>query len=128
MRVIEAAVIAEASGLSEPDFDVLVTLLEQPDRVMRSSDLAAAVGWDRSRLSHHALRLAGRGMVTREACPGDNRGIQFRMTETGVDAIRRATGPHFAAVKDILSNALTADQVRQLGEISDALLAYSARD
>jgi len=125
MRVIVSAVVADASDLSEADFDVLVTLVEHPGRVMRSSELADAVGWDRSRLSHHALRLAGRGMLTREACPDDNRGIQFRMTEAGVDAIRRATGPHFAAVKNILSGALSPEQVTQLGAISDALLAYT---
>jgi len=122
-----SAVVAEASGLSEADFDVLVTLVERPDRVMRSSELAEAVGWDRSRLSHHALRLAARGMLTRETDPDDNRGIRFRMTEAGVDAIRRATGPHFAAVKQILSDALTREQVAQLGEISDALLAHAER-
>lgn len=126
LRVRVSAVISNAAALSEPDFEVLVTLFESPGRALRSSELADRVGWDRSRLSHHAGRLEKRGLLTREPCPGDNRGSRFRMSDAGVHAIRKATAPHYTAVKRILSEALSPAQIHQLGEISDALLAYDA--
>jgi DNA-binding MarR family transcriptional regulator len=126
VRVRVAAVVSAAAALSESDFEVLVTLYESTGRAMRSSELADRIGWDRSRLSHHAGRLEKRGLLTRERCPDDNRGSRFRMSDAGVHAIRRATAPHYTEVKRILSEALSPDQIRQLGEISDALLAYDA--
>lgn len=120
-------VIARASGLSEPDFEVLVTLFEAPQRTMRSSELAAAVNWDRSRLSHHAARLEKRGLIAREPCPGDNRAARFRMTTEGAAAIRRATVPHYRTVTEFFAQALTAEQIASLTEITEALLDHLAR-
>jgi DNA-binding MarR family transcriptional regulator len=119
-------VIQEASGLSPQDFDVLIVLLETAGRTMRSSELAAAMEWDRSRLSHHAGRLERRGLLLRESCPGDNRGVQFRISDSGVAAIRQATGPHFRAAKALFADGLSADQVAQLIGITDALGAHLA--
>lgn len=111
-------VIQDSSGLSPQDFDVLVVLLETEGQTMRSSELAAAVNWDRSRLSHHAGRLEQRALVVREAYSADNRGVQFRITEAGVAAIKRATGPHFRAVKNLFADALSPHQLDELIEIT----------
>ena len=46
------------AGLSLPDFDVLVQLTEADDGRLRVSELARALGWERSRLSHHVARMA----------------------------------------------------------------------
>jgi DNA-binding MarR family transcriptional regulator len=119
-------VIQEASGLSPQDFDVLVVLLETDGRTLRSSELAAVMEWDRSRLSHHAGRLERRGLLLREACPEDNRGVRFRISESGVAAIRTATGPHFRAARRLFADGLTADQIAQLIEITGALSAHLA--
>ncbi|MDO9397139.1 MAG: MarR family transcriptional regulator, partial [Herbiconiux sp.] len=55
--------LQEGSGLSLTDYDVLVALSEIPRGRLRVGDLASALGWERSRVSHHVRRMEGRGLV-----------------------------------------------------------------
>src|ERR1700747_3825224 len=50
------------SGLSLPDYDVLNALRYSPGGRMRITGLAARIGWERSRLSHHVRRPQNRGV------------------------------------------------------------------
>ena len=117
------AVITAVSGLSEPDFVVLLTLIEAKGKPLRASDLADQIGWDRSRLSHHLSRMESRGLITREPCKIDSRGTELRITEGGRDLMREATGPHFAALKVLFANALTPEEIDQLAKITGKLTA-----
>jgi hypothetical protein len=45
------------SKLSLPDYDVLVQLTDTPEGRVRVLDLARALRWERSRLSHHIKRM-----------------------------------------------------------------------
>src|SRR5690242_21815474 len=51
------------SNLSLSDYDVLNALRYAPGGRMRITALAARIGWERSRLSHHVRRLEKRGLV-----------------------------------------------------------------
>src|SRR3990170_4212953 len=75
------------SDLSVADFEVLVNLTDVPDGRLRPSELASAMQWDRSRLSHHVKRMEARGLITREGCPEDGRGAFVGITEAGRTAI-----------------------------------------
>src|SRR5882672_2185758 len=59
------------SNLSLPDYDVLNALRYAPDGRMRISWLAAQIGWERSRLSHHVRRLENRQLVDSRRAAGD---------------------------------------------------------
>lgn len=61
-------------GLSRGDYLVMLTLSEAAGHHLRSSELADAIGWQRSRLSHHLGRMERRRLVRREECPTDSRG------------------------------------------------------
>jgi DNA-binding MarR family transcriptional regulator len=49
------------SHLSPADFAVLVHLTDTPEGRQRYQDLARALEWEKSRMSHHIARMAGRG-------------------------------------------------------------------
>src|SRR5882762_11440604 len=53
------------SGLSLSDYDILVALSNAPHARMRVADLAAQIGWERSRVSHHLRRMCERGLTER---------------------------------------------------------------
>ena len=63
--------LADGSGLSEPDYDVLSTLTERPGSAQwRASELATHLLWSSSRLAHH-VTLTGQGRaVLEQAAPG----------------------------------------------------------
>ncbi|MEU9318665.1 MarR family transcriptional regulator [Streptomyces sp. NPDC048295] len=101
-------------GVSPGDYAVLLALSEAEDGAMRSSELADAIDWERSRLSHHlGRRMEKLGLIRREAC-ADGRGTLIVLTPVGRDALRNASGPHLAAVKHYFADALSRDELEQL--------------
>src|SRR4051794_958070 len=82
------------AGLSLPDFDVLVQLTEAADGRVRITDLARALMWERSRVSHHLTRMERRGLVRREECHDDRRGAFVVLTSEGRAAIDGAAPAH----------------------------------
>src|SRR5436309_5829439 len=88
--------LARESGLSGADYRVLHPLSEAPGGLLRARDLGSEIGWDRSRLSHHLSRMENRGLVTREECAEDARGLMVRLTDAGRRAIEEAARGHAA--------------------------------
>ena len=106
---MDRAMLAE-SGLSASDYAVLLALSRVEDRWLRTSDLAAAVFWERSRLSHHVKRMVDRGLVRRERSAADQRGSEVHMTAAGLEALRDASGPHLRTVRELFVDALSDEQ------------------
>jgi DNA-binding MarR family transcriptional regulator len=103
--------------------EILVRLSQAPERKMRMSELADACGSSRSRLSHAVARLEESGWVRRQDCPTDRRGQLAVLTEEGYRVLVEAAPGHVEGVRRHLFDRLTKEQVAQLREISDAILA-----
>ena len=110
-------------GLSIADFSVLVQLSEHVDARMRVLELARALRWEKSRLSHQLSRMQQRGLVERSNCSEDRRGAFMLLTERGRSAIEQAAPRHVAAVRQYLFDALTDEQVHTLEAIAAAVVA-----
>lgn len=110
------------AGLTNFDYYVLAMLSEADDRTLRMTALAAQTNAALPRLSHVVRRLEERGLVERVPCPEDKRATNARLTEAGVDKVREAAPGHVTNVREHVLDALTPDQVAQLGDIADALL------
>jgi DNA-binding MarR family transcriptional regulator len=111
------------SDLSMPDYAVLVNLTDLPDGRMRVLELARAMEWEKSRLSHHLDRMIKRGLVSRAECPSDGRGALVVVTPAGREAIEAAAPLHVQAVRQLFFDFLTADHVTMLAEVSERVLA-----
>jgi DNA-binding MarR family transcriptional regulator len=114
------------TGLSLPDYEVLVHLSEAPDGRLRSFQLGAALQWEKSRLSHHLTRMEGRGLVERQECTTDGRGAFVVITAAGSAAIEAAAPSHVSDVREALIDVLTPAQLDALAEIAEAVLAQLA--
>src|SRR3954447_17076802 len=110
------------SGLSLADFDVLVALTDRPDVPLRVFELAEAVQWEKSRLSHHLARMERRGLVERQDCPDDARGAFVVLTAAGRQAIERAAPAHVATVRTLVFDGLDPNQVDTLADIAEGVL------
>jgi len=111
----------QESGLSPADYQVLLALREAEDTRLRSSELAAIIEWERSRLSHHLGRMEQRGLIRRADCATDSRGAEVSLTENGAAAFRRASAPHLRAIKQHFVDALTPEQVEALADVLQSL-------
>jgi len=97
-------------GLSLADYEVLVVLSERgPVRVL---ELAAALGWEQSRLSHQLTRMRGRHLLERHGSEHDRRGATVEITAAGSDALRTAAPDHVSLVRSVLFDGMTATQLR----------------
>jgi DNA-binding MarR family transcriptional regulator len=114
--------LANDSGLSEADYDVLSTLSETDERRMRLSDLAEHMLWSKSRLSHHTARMQQRGLVVREECVDDGRGSWVVLTDEGMATIRAAAPDHVASVRRHMIDLLTADERAALTSLSHRIV------
>lgn len=109
--------------LSHFEYLVLAMLSEADGRVLRMTALAARTNATLARLSHVVSRLEARGLIERSTCPRDGRATNARLTDAGWDAVVGAAPGHVETVRGAVLDALTRRQVRQLGEISGAILA-----
>jgi DNA-binding MarR family transcriptional regulator len=116
------------SELSLADFDVLVHLTDVPDARARVYEIAQALQWERSRLSHHLKRMEARSLVVREECREDGRGALVVLTDAGRRAIEQAAPGHVEVVRRLMLDALTDDEVDALGRIAKKVLGRLAAD
>ena len=110
------------AGLSGADYTVLVPLSEVPMGLMRARELGTEIGWDRSRLSHQLTRMDRRGLVTREECVEDGRGLMVRLTASGRAAIEGAAPNHAAATHRYFFDLLSEEELETLAAVFDRLL------
>jgi DNA-binding MarR family transcriptional regulator len=110
------------SGMSLADFDVLVALTDRPGVPLRVFELAEAVQWEKSRLSHHLARMERRGLIERQDCEDDARGAFVALTPEGRRAIEQAAPPHVETVRSAMFDGLDADEVETLAHIAEVVL------
>src|SRR5579859_2682550 len=103
------------SGLSGPEYAVLVSLSEAPGERLRPVGLMESLDWEQSRVSHQVTRMERRGLIAREECASDGRGAFVVLTEAGRAAITSAAPGHVATVRQLVFDRLAPDDIKQLG-------------
>jgi DNA-binding MarR family transcriptional regulator len=125
MTLLPAALDAQLqrdATLTHFAYFTLAMLSEAPGRALRMSELAARSSSSPSRLSHTIARLEDRGWVRRQRSSEDGRGQVAELTDEGYTALVSIAPGHVTAVREFVLDALTEEQVTQVGEICRALL------
>jgi len=99
------------SDLSLADYHVMNALSNAPDTKMQVTDLAALIGWERSRLSHHLRRLTERGLTKRIQSAADGRATDAVLTKKGMNAMVAAAPGHAMLVKKLFFEPLPDELV-----------------
>ncbi|MDN3241729.1 MarR family winged helix-turn-helix transcriptional regulator [Glycomyces tritici] len=112
------------SKLSGPDFAILVALTDDSAGRLRFQELAKAIDFEQSRLSHQIARMIKRGLVAREECAEDGRGAFVTITDQGREAIEAAAPKHVAAVRRLVLDAIAPEDLDALGAISARIIKH----
>ncbi len=120
-RRLEGDLLAER-GMPLATYDVLVQLVEAPERRLRMSELAERVLLSRSGLTRLVDRLEREALVRREACADDARGMFTVLTDAGVDRLRAASPTHLRGVVAHAMGRLDDDQSGELAELLARML------
>ena len=99
------------SDLSLADYHVMNALSSAPDHKMQVTELAAVIGWERSRLSHHLRRLSERGLTERVQSADDGRATDAVLTKKGMNAMLEAAPGHAMLVKKLFFGPLPDELV-----------------
>jgi DNA-binding MarR family transcriptional regulator len=110
-------------GLTLGDYEVLVRLSEAEGEQLRMCDLATALQLSPSGLTRRLDGLVKAGFVERVASPSDRRVMFAALTSGGRAKLAEAAPDHVASVRNRFFKGLSCDQVRQLGDIFEAVRA-----
>jgi DNA-binding MarR family transcriptional regulator len=108
-------------GLSSAEFEILVRLSEAPGRTLRMAELAEHASQSRSRLSHTCGRLERKGLVRRETCPEDKRGVLCRLTDDGFEILDLAAREHVEVVRDFFVDIIDPSDLEAIGRAFTAV-------
>ena len=111
------------SGMSLPDYDVLTALGVAEGGRMPITVLAAQIGWERSRVSHHVRRMNARGLVTCGLSAADRRVTEVTLTVQGRQALEKAAPGHVDLVRRLFFGGLPTGLVGPLSEALESVYA-----
>ncbi|MGW0196324.1 MarR family winged helix-turn-helix transcriptional regulator [Nonomuraea sp. NPDC003201] len=103
-----------AHDLPLASYEVLVQLAEAPERRLRMNDLAGRVLLSRSGLTRLIDRLQRDGLVSREACADDARGLFAVLTDAGAERLAEATPTYLRGVRTQFLDLLGAEEITRV--------------
>ncbi|WP_124039877.1 MarR family winged helix-turn-helix transcriptional regulator [Neoactinobaculum massilliense] len=109
-------------NISLNEYDVLSRLSEAEGRTLRMSELADRMVHSRSRLTHTVRRLEKAGYVSRHTNAEDRRGVDCKLTDTGMDLVEDMAKVHVASVRRVLVDRLGHDQMLELGHLMEQVV------
>ena len=110
------------AGISTADFAILASLQQEPSRRLRAGRIADLIGWEKSRVSHQITRMENRGLVARQECDDDARGVWVVLTADGSRAALSAARDHRAAAREYFFDVLTEEEKSVLLTISTKVI------
>lgn len=112
-----------SANVSEADYAVLAVLQRRRGQSTRPHELAAELGWEKSRLHRQLVRMERRELVIRRHAEElGPRAIAVTVTKVGEEAFATALESHTAKVDDKVVSVLTGEELQQLGSISRKIM------
>jgi len=112
-RQLERELQAEqAMGLGE--YEVLLTLAYSDARRLRMSELADRLALSRSGATRLVDRLEGDRLVERMSCESDRRGQWARLTESGMERLRKASPTHLRGIGEHFLDRIPVGELQAL--------------
>ncbi|UGU32484.1 MarR family transcriptional regulator [Mycolicibacterium smegmatis] len=116
----------QKSGLSGADYEVLAVLSGHAGDRMSARDLAEALNWEKSRLSHQLRRMEADGLISREQNPEDARSTMVRLLAAGRTAIEKAAPGHVEDVRRNFIDLFTPAELDLLASLNERVLHHLA--
>lgn len=111
-------------GLTVNDYEILVNLSESPEHRVRMSELAHRTRQSKSRLSHQITRMETAGLVRRESCESDKRGLFAVLTEQGWETMKKVAPHHVASVRRHFIDLMAPEELEGLQKTLTAVVDH----
>jgi DNA-binding MarR family transcriptional regulator len=114
-------VLQRDCGISKAEFSVLMALSRAPARELRVGELAQALDWEKSRVSHLLTRMENRGFVARSGGAGRRSGVG--LTAEGRRTVEGALSRHATTIRRLFLDPLSPEQAAALRAWSEQVIA-----
>jgi DNA-binding MarR family transcriptional regulator len=111
------AELAREHNLPLSSYEVLLFLADSDEGRMRMSELADSVLLSRSGLTRLVDRLERDGLLTRERCESDARGLFAEITPAGRRLFDEARHTHLDGVRRMFLERFSREELRTLGAL-----------
>lgn len=125
VKALDAELLAE-HDLPLTSYEVLINLQAAPGRRRRMAELAEGVLLSRSGMTRLVDRLERDGLLERDACTEDGRGMFAVLTDKGEELLSRARRTHLDGVRERFLRHFTREELQQLARSWDRVVPGSA--
>ena len=115
-RTLDAELV-RAHDLPLSSYEVLLFLNDSDEGRMRMSELADRVLLSRSGLTRLVDRLERQGLLKRERCASDARGLFAEITDDGRSLFAEARKTHLDGVRRLFLDSFSRDELRSIGAL-----------
>ena len=119
--------LAEAKQLPLSSYDVLLALVEAPNRRLRMHELAHAVVLSRSGLTRLVDRLEQEGLLKRDRTGSDRRATYAVLTLKGFRAFRHAWPVYAQGIAKHFAQHLTEQEMAMLSQLLERVLVAARK-
>lgn len=109
--------LEESAQLPVSWLGVLIRLARSPGGRLRMTQLAHDMTMSTSGLTRLIDRVEAEGLVRRESCPEDRRGLHAVLTDEGRAVLAEATPCHLTDLERYLAGAFEPEELRQLVDL-----------
>ncbi|WP_349827488.1 MarR family winged helix-turn-helix transcriptional regulator [Brevibacterium litoralis] len=109
------------TGMTLSDFNLLLVLVEAPDRRLRMNELARRIVFSAPRLTYRVQVLGKKGWVEKQDCPEDKRAHYVALTPHGMEEYLRAGAVQRRLIGRYFESALGPGDAAEVQRISRAI-------
>jgi DNA-binding MarR family transcriptional regulator len=125
VKALDAELLAEHQ-LPLTSYEVLINLQAAPERRRRMAELADGVLLSRSGMTRLVDRLEREGLLERDACTSDGRGMFAVLTDKGEALLERARRTHLDGVRERFLRHFSQEDLERLAGYWQRVLPGSA--
>jgi DNA-binding MarR family transcriptional regulator len=125
VKALDAELLAE-HDLPLTSYEVLINLQAAPGRRRRLAELADSVLLSRSGMTRLVDRLEREGLLERDTCTSDGRGVYAVLTDKGEHLLSRARATHLDGVRERFLRHFSRAELQALGGYWERVLPGAA--
>ncbi|MFI6440771.1 MarR family winged helix-turn-helix transcriptional regulator [Streptomyces sp. NPDC050759] len=108
--------LKDDADLTHVQYEILSRLSGATGHELRMTELAESVYASQSGVTYQITQLEKAGLVRRRICPSGPRAVYAVLTDAGLATLERAAPGHVTAVRELLIDVLTPEQLTALAD------------
>ena len=110
-------------GLTE--YRAIVHVSQSQAQEVRLNDLAAYLNLNQSSVTRLVIRMERKGLLMRDLCPSDGRGVYAKLTSKGGVLVRQAQPAYNTMLKQTIGKIAAEYSAKDAAHLSDLLVALA---